>query len=73
MLYLSLYGILTNQSIKPNQETTLLAATGAITRKLEIVEAVGGVRNKLIRAEREGIKRITIPYQNKPDLLDVPE
>ena len=72
-LYLALYGILTNQSIKPNQETLLLAATGAITRKLEVVEAVGGVRNKLIRAEREGIKRVIIPYQNEKDLEEVPE
>lgn len=72
-LYLAIYGLLTNQSIKPTKEVSLLAPTGAITKKLGLVEPVGGIRNKLIRAEREGIKRVIIPHQNKRDIEDIPE
>lgn len=46
--------------------------TGEITLRGEILP-IGGIREKLIAATVNGIKRVFIPYLNKQDLEEVPE
>jgi ATP-dependent Lon protease len=49
-----------------------LAATGEVTLSGRVL-AVGGIRDKLLAARRAGIRRVLIPADNLPDLLDVPK
>lgn len=50
---------------------TNVAMTGELTLRGKILP-VGGVREKVIGANRNGIKRIFIPRQNEKDLEDIP-
>jgi ATP-dependent Lon protease len=34
---------------------------------------IGGLREKVLAAERYGLKRIVIPHDNEPDLEELPE
>ena len=46
----------------------------AVTGEVSIhgwVYAVGGIREKILAAHREGLKRVIIPYQNKPQLDEI--
>lgn len=49
-----------------------VAMSGEITLKGKIL-SVGGVKEKLLAAHREGIKETILPADNKPDLKDVPK
>ncbi len=49
-----------------------VAMTGEITLKGKVLP-VGGIKEKLLAAHREGIKIAIIPLANKPDLKDVPK
>lgn len=49
-----------------------LAMTGAINLE-RLVLAVGGIREKILAAERAGIKEIILPKENEKDLTDVPQ
>ncbi|MDF2613722.1 MAG: lon [Clostridia bacterium] len=49
-----------------------LAMTGEITLR-GVVLAIGGLKEKLLAAERAGIKKVLIPKDNVIDLKDVPE
>ncbi len=49
-----------------------LAMTGEISLRGQVL-AIGGLPEKLMAAERAGIKRVIIPLANKDDLVDVPE
>lgn len=49
-----------------------LAMTGEITLR-GVVLPIGGLKEKLIAAERAGIKKVLIPKDNVADLKDVPE
>jgi ATP-dependent Lon protease len=51
---------------------TKLAMTGEITLR-GVVLAIGGLKEKLLAAERAGIKKVLIPKDNVIDLKDVPE
>ena len=49
-----------------------VAFTGEISLKGDILP-VGGIKEKLVAAAREGIKSIYIPRANEMDLIDIPE
>jgi ATP-dependent Lon protease len=49
-----------------------VAMTGEITLKGKVLP-VGGIKEKLLAAHREGIREAIIPVDNKPDLKDLPK
>ncbi|MDH7511674.1 MAG: endopeptidase La [Clostridiales bacterium] len=49
-----------------------IAMSGEITLKGKVLP-VGGIKEKLLAAHREGIREAIIPIDNKPDLKDVPK
>ena len=51
---------------------SLLAMTGEISLRGQVLP-IGGLHEKLMAAERAGIKKVLIPLSNKEDLIDVPE
>lgn len=51
---------------------SLLAMTGEISLRGQVLP-IGGLSEKLMAAERAGIKKVLIPMSNKEDLTDVPE
>ncbi len=58
---------ITNRTVKPN-----LAMTGEMDLKGRVLP-VGGIREKIVAAERAGIEEIIMPKENERDLYDVPE
>ncbi len=66
-IYLGMASLLLNRPVKP-----LFAGTGEISLKRDIVLPIGGVREKLLAAERYGIRELFIPLGNMPDLEDLP-
>ena len=49
-----------------------VAMTGEITLKGKVLP-VGGIKEKLLAAYREGIREAILPLDNKPDLKDLPK
>jgi ATP-dependent Lon protease len=49
-----------------------VAMTGEITLSGQVL-AIGGVREKVLAAQRAGIKRVVLPEENEPDLGELPE
>jgi ATP-dependent Lon protease len=49
-----------------------IAMTGEITLR-GIVLPIGGLKEKLLAAHRAGIKKVLIPFENKKDLVDMPD
>ena len=49
-----------------------VAMSGEITLKGKVL-SVGGIKEKLLAAHREGIKEVILPADNKPDLKDMPK
>jgi ATP-dependent Lon protease len=49
-----------------------VAMSGEITLKGKVL-AVGGIKEKLLAAHREGIQEAVLPLDNKPDLKDLPK
>ena len=49
-----------------------VAMTGEITLRGKVL-AVGAVRDKVLAAQRSGVKKVIIPRDNENDLLEVPE
>ena len=63
----TLLSLLTNTSIHTN-----IAMTGEMTLRGKVL-AIGGLREKVIGAHRNGIKTIFIPVNNFKDLEDIPD
>jgi ATP-dependent Lon protease len=59
--------LLTNQPVR-----TDTAMTGEINLSGEVLP-IGGVREKVLAANRVGINRVLLPQQNRKDWVDVPE
>jgi len=49
-----------------------VAMTGEITLRGRVLP-VGGIKEKLLAAYREGITEVILPVDNKPDLKDLPK
>jgi ATP-dependent Lon protease len=49
-----------------------LAMTGEITLRGRVLP-IGGLKEKLIAAQRGGVKRVVVPKENEKDLKDVPK
>jgi ATP-dependent Lon protease len=66
-MFVALFSLLTG--IRTRGDT---AMTGEITLR-GMVLPVGGIKNKVLAAQRGGIKRIVMPERNRKDLVEVPE
>jgi ATP-dependent Lon protease len=49
-----------------------VAMTGEITLTGQVLQ-IGGVREKVLAAQRAGIKTVVLPHENEPDLADLPD
>jgi ATP-dependent Lon protease len=63
----SLYSLITGKVVKRG-----LAMTGELTLS-GLVLPVGGIKEKIIAANRNGYRKILIPYENKRDLKEIPK
>jgi ATP-dependent Lon protease len=63
----ALASLLTGRTVKKD-----LAMTGEITLR-GLVLPVGGIKEKVLAANRAGIKTIILPKWNKKDLVDIPQ
>lgn len=68
-LTLAIISLLTDRPVRDD-----LTLTGEIAfRNNGTVLPVGGIKDKLLAAERYGFKHVFIPKQNKKDLVDLPD
>jgi ATP-dependent Lon protease len=48
-----------------------MAMTGEVTLSGQVL-GIGGVRDKVLAAQRAGVRRVILPKENEPDLADLP-
>ena len=65
-LFTALASLFTGKKVDPQ-----LAMTGEITLRGAVLP-IGGLKEKLLGAQRAGIRRVLIPRENLADLADVP-
>lgn len=65
-MFMALASLLTNRAVQPDT-----AMTGEISLR-GLVMPVGGIKDKVLAAQRAGIKRVMLPLRNRKDLNDVP-
>jgi ATP-dependent Lon protease len=63
----ALASLLTGRPVKPT-----VGMTGEVTLQGRVLP-IGGVKQKLLAAHRAGLTDVVIPFDNEPDLDDVPE
>jgi ATP-dependent Lon protease len=63
----SLVSLITGRKVKPH-----LGMTGEITLRGQVLP-IGGVKEKVLAAHRNGLKTVVLPERNKYDLEDVPD
>ena len=66
-MFTALASLFTGRKVDPR-----LAMTGEITLR-GVVMPIGGVKEKLLAAQRAGITKVLIPRENVPDLKELPE
>jgi len=54
----------------PTKKSVVMS--GEITLRGRVL-AIGGIKEKILAAHREGIKEVVLPLDNKPDLKDIPK
>jgi ATP-dependent Lon protease len=59
--------VLTGIPVKAN-----VAMTGEITLRGQVLP-IGGLKEKLLAAQRGGIKHVVIPNENEKDLIEIPD
>ncbi|QIE02160.1 endopeptidase La [Buchnera aphidicola] len=59
-------------SLTKNPVKSNIAMTGEITLRGKVLP-IGGLKEKLLAAQRGGIKIVLIPYENKRDLEEIPK
>ena len=57
---------------KSQQIDPAIAFTGEVTLRGRVLP-VGGIKEKLLAAHREGVRKVVMPEQNRPDLVRVPK
>jgi ATP-dependent Lon protease len=65
-MFMSLASLMTGQAVDP-----AVAMTGEISLR-GIVLPVGGIREKVVAAERAGIRMVMLPARNRRDYDDIP-
>ncbi|HEY2980677.1 MAG TPA: endopeptidase La [Anaerolineales bacterium] len=63
----ALVSLIAGRKVKPN-----VGMTGEITLRGQVLP-VGGIKEKVLAAHRNGLRTIILPKRNAPDLEDVPE
>ncbi len=63
----ALVSLITGRKVKPH-----LGMTGEITLRGQVLP-VGGIKEKVLAAHRNGLKTIVLPKRNQYDLEDVPD
>ncbi|MFK7974208.1 MAG: endopeptidase La [Rickettsiaceae bacterium] len=66
-IYTTLVSLLTKTAVSRH-----IAMTGEITLRGKVL-AIGGLKEKLLAAQRGGIKTVIIPEDNRKDLKDIPD
>lgn len=66
-MFMALYSLLANKLVRKDT-----AMTGEITLRGSILP-VGGIKNKVLAAQRGGVKRLVIPAENENDLIEIPD
>ncbi|MGE0384022.1 MAG: endopeptidase La [Gammaproteobacteria bacterium] len=65
-LFVSLVSLLTGRAVRPDT-----AMTGEISLR-GLVLPVGGIKEKVLAAQRAGITRVLLPARNRKDMEDIP-
>jgi len=65
-MFMALASLLTHRAVHPD-----VAMTGEISLR-GLVLPVGGVKDKVLAAQRAGIKRVLLPARNRKDLHEIP-
>jgi ATP-dependent Lon protease len=63
----ALASLVTGRPVKPN-----VAMTGEVTLQGRVLP-IGGLKQKVLAAHRAGITDVVMPFDNEPDIDDVPE
>ncbi|MCK5077877.1 MAG: endopeptidase La, partial [Calditrichia bacterium] len=66
-IYLALLSLLTDKLVRND-----IAMTGEITLRGKVLP-VGGIKEKVLAANRAGIKTVILPVRNKSDIADIPD